>query len=184
MSKKVLVILANGFEEVEFSAIVDILRRGGVEVVIAGTSQGVIKSTRGIGVIADTAIDDIITDSFDMLVLPGGEPGVTNLRHDSRVQNLVKRMYGEDRYVAAICAAPAVLADAGLLADKKVTSYPGMKIVEEKAAAYSEEKVVVDGRIITSRGPATAIEFGITLLRILAGDAKAKDIAQAVLLEI
>ena len=121
----------------------------------------------------DTALDAVLSQDFDMIVLPGGLPGANYLRDDARVQSILKRHAAAGRYTAAICAAPIALAQAGLLVGKKATSYPGF--VEKLTIAdfrHSTEAVVVDGKVITSRGPGTAMDFALTLIELLCGRAQ------------
>lgn len=177
---KVVVPLADGFEEIEAMSIIDILRRAGIEVTIAGLHDGYITSARGVKVIPDTTIDKIKADEFDMIVLPGGQPGSDNLNADSRVRELIVDFYKKGKFTGAICAAPYVLANAGVLQGKKATSYPSYK---EKiiGATYTEEDVVEDGNIITSRGPATAACFAFKIVEKLKGKDTAENIMKAML---
>lgn len=177
----VAVLLADGFEEVEAMAIVDVLRRADIKVVLAGLHEGHIESARKVRVIPDTTIDAITESDFDMIVLPGGQPGSDNLNADDRVRDLVRAFNEKGKLTGAICAAPYVLANAGILEGKKVTSYPSYS---EKlcGAIYNESVVVEDGNILTSRGPGTALCFGLAIVRKLLGDEKARVIKEAMLL--
>ena len=172
MTKAVL-FLATGFEDVEVAGIIDTLSRGGVEVVIAGLQAGAIEGKYRINVVPDIAIDDIELEKYDAVILPGGYPGYANLGADSRVLDSVKKAFEIGVFVAAICGAPSVLAKAGILKGKKATIYPGME-AELIGAKPSNERVVVDGTVVTSQGPGTALEFGVKLVEILAGDKKAR----------
>ena len=165
---RVLVPLAAGCEEIEAVTLVDILRRGGVEVVAASLAGRLVHGNHGIGLEADMSLDEAASQSFDMIVLPGGQPGATHLGTDARVQRLLREYATSGRYVAAICAAPNVLAQAGLLQGKKVTSFPGA-IPDTKGMSYMESAVVRDGKIVTSRGPGTAMDFALELLELLQG---------------
>ena len=180
---KVAVILADGFEEVEAMAIIDILRRAEITVVIAGLHAGHIESARHVKVIPDTGIDAIDVDGFDMIVLPGGQPGSDNLNADKRVKKLVREFHDKGKLTGAICAAPYVLANAGVLDGKKATVYPGY---EKRLgnAEYLDEKVVADGRVLTSKGPGTALHFGISIVERLAGRDRAEAIKKAMLLQL
>ncbi|MBI5135871.1 MAG: DJ-1/PfpI family protein [Nitrospirae bacterium] len=167
---RVLVPLAEGFEEIEAVTVVDILRRAGVEVTTAGLTEGPIKGSRGVIITPDTALHRIMEDEFDMVVLPGGLPGTTNLRLDKRIHDIVRRIHARKGYVTAICAAPSIYAELGFLEGRKATSHPS--VAEEphfKGVDYSDERVVVDGHFITSRAPGTAMEFAMTLVEALAG---------------
>ncbi len=169
--KTALVLFAEGSEELEAVTIVNILRRGGVSVSLAGLTSGALRGSRGITLQPDTTLDAALNQEFDMIVLPGGQPGTNNLKADARVLQLVKKMHAQEKYVTAICAAPSVLATAGLLDGKRATSFPtalnNFPNVNLQAAAVAE-----DGKLITSRGPGTAMDFALTLLERLAGAAK------------
>lgn len=166
--KNVLVLFAEGSEELEAVTIVNILRRAGISVTLAGLGAGPLRGSRGVTLMPERTLDEVLHDDFDMLVLPGGQPGTNNLKADQRVLKLVQRMAQQDKYVSAICAAPAVLANAGLLDGKKATSFPGaldaFPKVQQQAGA-----IIEDGRVITSRGPGTAMDFALILAERLAG---------------
>lgn len=178
-TKKVIMPLAPGFEEIEALAVVDILRRAGAEVVVAGTVEGPVEGRNRIRVIPDTTLDKAGLE-FDMVVLPGGAAGTENLKRDSRVKRLVEELYAKGRLVTAICAAPTVLSAAGVTKDRRVTSHPGVR-AEIIAAVVSDERVVVDGNVITSQGPGTAIEFAFRLVEELFGPGKAQEVNAKVL---
>jgi 4-methyl-5(b-hydroxyethyl)-thiazole monophosphate biosynthesis len=177
---KIIVPLAEGFEEIEFSTIVDILRRAGADVITAGLKEGAIEGRSGIKMIPDFSIDKINPDEFDVVVLPGGSPGFINLGNDERVINLVRELYRKDKYVTAICGAPSVLSKAGILKDKKATIHPGCKEMLGDAK-YLDERVVIDGKIITSQGPGTAMEFSMKLVEVLFGREKMEEVNGEVL---
>ncbi|MBN1763085.1 MAG: DJ-1/PfpI family protein [Methanomicrobia archaeon] len=172
---KVILLLAPGFEEIEAMSIVDTLRRAGVEVVIAGLQEGSIEGSRGVNVIPDRSIDEIALEEYDAVVLPGGSPGYINLGRDRRVRELVTRAFEEGRIVAAICGAPTVLADFGILKGKKATVFPG-KERELTGAEFVNERVVVDGTVVTSKGPGTALEFSVKLVELLVGKQRAQEV--------
>lgn len=178
--KRVLVPLAPGFEEIEAVTIIDILRRGEVHVTVAGTSLGPITGSRGVVITPDTTLDTVVDATFDMVVLPGGGPGTEALRRDARVASIVKRQADRGDWIAAICAAPTVLADAGLLAGRRATSYPAYRS-QLPGADYQTDRVVVDGKLITSRSPGTALEFALTLVEHLEGPEASHRIAADVL---
>lgn len=169
----VLIPLAQGCEELEAVTIIDLLRRAGIKVISAGLDDQPVTCSRGTRLIADTNLDAILQQDFDMLVLPGGLPGADHLNADPRIQKLVRQMAGQGKYITAICAAPKVLATAGLLANKKVTAYPAvlenMNLPDTVLTGAAVEK---DGKIITSRGPGTAMDFALTLIEELAGTEK------------
>jgi len=177
---KVVVPLAEGFEEIEFSTIVDILRRAGIDVAVTGLKEGIIDGAHGIGLAPDTLIDKVSADNFDVIVLVGGNPGFVNLGKREKVLKLVKEMFDRDKYVTAICGAPSVLAKAGVIQGKKATVFPGMEGTLT-GAQYRDERVVVDGKVITSQGPGTAMEFAIKLVEVLAGKGKAGEVTKQVL---
>jgi 4-methyl-5(b-hydroxyethyl)-thiazole monophosphate biosynthesis len=174
---RVLVPLAEGFEEIEAVTVVDLLRRAGIEVSTASLAGVRVTGSHGITIEADMAIDDALAADFDMIVLPGGMPGAEHLKRDARVIALLRRFASDGRYTAAICAAPGVLAHAGLLDGRRATSFPGfLRADSAPGIALSEAPVVVDGRLVTSRGPGTAIEFSLALVELLCG----RDAADAV----
>jgi len=166
--KTILVPLANGCEEIEAVTVIDILRRAGLEVTSAGLDTEPVHASRGTILIPDTILDVALQRNFDMLVLPGGQPGTNNLKADPRILSLVKSMLQHDRYVAAICAAPSVLAAAGVLDGRRATSFPGALDAFPRVQ-QQPEAVVEDVKIITSRGPGTAMDFALTLVERLAG---------------
>lgn len=170
--KRAAVLLAEGYEEGESLFLIDILRRADIEcrsVSVDGTET--VTGGHGITVIADRKLDDSIRD-YDMLVLPGGMPGAENLRKNPKVIEAVRAFANApDKYLAAICAAPMVLKEAGVTKGRKLTSYPADKYrAMFEDARYSEEIVVVDDRLITSRGPATTLPFAFALVDALGGD--------------
>lgn len=181
--KKVLIPLAPGFEEIEALAVVDILRRGGVEVIMAGTVENPIEGRNRIKVLADVSLDSVKNQDFDMIVLPGGAVGTENLKKDVRIKELVEGLYKKGRLVAAICAAPTVLSAIGVTAGKTVTSHPTVRAKLDKEK-ISDERIVVDGNIITSQGPGTAIEFAFKLVEVLLGKEKVAEVNKGVLARI
>ncbi len=173
---KVLVPLADGCEELEAVTIIDLLRRAGIEVTVAGLNPGVVKASRGVQLMPDTTLDLALADSYDMIVLPGGMPGAQHLKVDPRILDAVRRMAAAGKITAAICAAPTVLLAAGVLEGRQATSYPGfLDALKPPGVRLSTAPVVVDGTVITSRGPGTAMDFALTLIETLAGaDVRAK----------
>jgi 4-methyl-5(b-hydroxyethyl)-thiazole monophosphate biosynthesis len=169
----VLVPLATGFEDVEAITVIDLLRRAQIEVVTAGLADGPVRGSRGTVVVPDTTLDQALQRNFDMVVLPGGQPGATNLEQDSRLRVLLQKMARQGHYTAAICAAPKVLAAAGLLDGKHATSFPGSLDARQfPKVRIGNQDVVTDGKVITSRGPGTAMDFALTLIEHLAGREK------------
>ena len=181
--KRILIPLAPGFEEIEALAVVDILRRAGVEVLLAGTVDGPIEGRNRIKVLADTPLDSVKEQDFDMIVLPGGAVGTENLKKDPRIKDIVERLYKKGKFITAICAAPTVLSAIGITAGRTVTSHPTVRTKLDKEK-ISEERVVVDGNIITSQGPGTAIEFAFKLVEILLSKEKAREVNKGVLAKI
>ena len=165
----VLVPLAEGCEELEAVTVIDLLRRAGIEVVTAGLADGPVTASRGVVLIPDTTLDEALARDWDMVVLPGGLPGANHLQEDARVTALLRRMADSGRFTAAICAAPKVLGSAGLLDGRRATSFPGaLDALGLADTDYREEPVVEDGKVITSRGPGTAMDFALTLIERLA----------------
>lgn len=168
----VLVPLAQGCEELEAITVIDLLRRAGVTVISAGLDANPVKASRGTVLVPDATLDEILAQDFDMIVLPGGQPGSDHLRDDPRIQQKLKQQAGADKYVAAICAAPRALAQAGLLDGRRVTSFPGsLEGSPAEDVEYVTDPVVIDGKVITSRGPGTAMDFALTLIELLLGKA-------------
>lgn len=180
MKKRVLCLLAPGFEEIETIAPIDLLRRADAEVVVASVNgEKLVAGRCGVTIQADAKLADVANESFDLLFIPGG-PGVKTLREDGRAAQLAKIFAQQGKPVTAICAAPTVLADAGLLAGKRFTAH--FSVHSQLPGVLANERVVKDGNIVTSRGAGTAVEFGLALVRELFGEAKAQEIAQAIML--
>lgn len=174
----VLVPLAEGFEEIEAFAPIDLLRRTGVEVTTAALAEGIhVTGRSGITAHADTTLAAVLDHDFDLLFLPGGA-GVKHLRADSRVRDLVLKQHAAGRWLAAICAAPTVLHDCDLLAGRRYTAH--FSVANELPAILAHEKVVTDGKITTSRGAGTAVDFGLHLVALLTGPDKAADVSKAI----
>ncbi len=176
---RVLIPLANGCEELEAVTIIDLLRRADIEVVVAGLRDGPVTASRGVVLVPDCNLDQVLGETFDMLVLPGGLPGADHLDADPRIHSLLQRMAEEGRYTAAICAAPKVLLNAGILDGHKATAYPG--VIDGRLEAGSrllDQPVVSDGKVVTSRGPGTAMDFALTLIEHLLGADKREQVEQ------
>ena len=180
--KKVYILLADGFEEMEALVPCDILRRGEVEVSLVGTQgRRNVKGAHNIIVQTDLLLEEISEDG-DMILLPGGLPGAEHLKNNNEVLRFLKDHDEKEKYLAAICAAPIALQEAGLLENKNYTAYPGIeKNISD--GHYKKEGVVIDGRIITSQGPFYAMEFALTLLEVLMGEKKVNGIKEEILLE-
>ncbi len=169
----VLLPLADGFEEIEAVSLIDIMRRGGIEVRTAYLDgefeTDLVTGANGITVQADTSIKNVISDDFDMIVRPGGWDGTNHLAENARVQSLLKEFKAEGKYVGAMCAAPYALHVAGVL-NHNYTCYPSAEEKIRKEGYTDQEKVVIDGKVMTSRGPGTAICFGLEIVRQLVGE--------------
>ncbi|CAK0769867.1 protein deglycase [Gammaproteobacteria bacterium] len=173
----VLIPLAPGFEELEAITIIDLLRRAGVEVVSAGLNPGPIHASRATVHLPDADLDTALSREYDMVVLPGGVPGADHLMRDARVIDLLRRMANSGRFTAAICAAPKVLAEAGLLAGKRATAYPStLESLRLATTTLINAPVVIDGKVITSRGPGTAMDFALTLVELLTDNVTRKQV--------
>lgn len=171
--KKVAVLFANGFEEGEALFVVDILRRGDIICDTVSIDEKTVTGSHNITVLTDKLLQDININDYDMVILPGGQPGADNLRDCEEVIEWIKEFDKQDKYIAAICAAPQVLAKAGVIKGRKVTSYPAEKYKEIlKETDYQENLVVVDNNVITSRGPATTFPFAYKLIEILGGNSE------------
>ncbi len=180
---KVLVPIAEGFEEMEAVIVVDVLRRADIAVVTAAlTSCLTVAGSHGIPMVADTTLDAVLEDSFDAVALPGGLPGAIHLRDDARVAKLTRGVVERGGWAAAICAAPMALAAFGLLQGKAFTSHPSVRDrLAEAGGTYVEQRVAADGRIVTSRSPGTALEFALALVARLADEATARRLSEAML---
>ncbi len=173
----VLVPLAQGCEELEAVTITDLLTRAGFNVITAGLDDQPVTASRGMVLVPKMNLDDALQQEFDLVVLPGGLPGADHLNNDPRIHSLLKSMHSAGKYIAAICAAPKVLASAGLLKGRQATSFPG-SIPEQDMTGidYREQTVVIDDHIITSRGPGTAMDFALALIELLAGKQKRDEV--------
>ena len=167
---KVLVPLADGFEDIEAVTIIDVLRRAGIEVETAGLTGSMVTSKMGIRMHTENRIIDMDTLKHDGIVIPGGIDGVERLMKSEKLKTIVRILSDNGKMIGAICAGPLLLAKLGILDDKKATIYPGF---EKKLDRPRDDKVVVDGNIITSQGPGTAIEFSLTIVQYLMGKAAA-----------
>jgi len=176
----IYVMLADGFEEIEALAFVDILRRASIDVeTVSVSNEEFVCGAHGIKVVADKLINQIKTVG-DGIVLPGGLPGTYNLRDNDKVIDLIKENYKKGKYVAAICAAPSVLGINGILNSKKATCYPSFEKFLE-GAQVCEEKVVVDGNVITSRGAGTAHDFALKFVELIKGQDLSEDLRSSML---
>lgn len=171
--KRVLVPLAQGCEELEAVTVIDLLRRAGIEVITAGLDDEPVTASRGVRLIPDASLDQVMDQTFDMIVLPGGLPGADHLDRDPRIRALLQKQAARGAYTAAICAAPKVLASAGMLEGRRATGYPGViDAMDLPHTELLEDAVVKDGLLITSRGPGTAMDFALALIETLLGKAQ------------
>lgn len=181
--KKVIVFLADGFEEVEALTQVDLLRRAGAEVLMVSINENlIVKGARNIEVKADCLISDLQEELADLYILPGGMPGTTNLDNCELVKNIIKRAYNSEKSVAAICAAPSVFGHIGILENRLACCYPGFED-ELIGAKVVYEEVAVDENVITSRGVGTAIDLALKLVEILYGSDKSNELGKSIVYE-
>jgi protein deglycase len=168
---RVLIPLAEGCEELEAVTLIDILRRAEIEVVTAGLADGPVKASRGVTLVPDTTLEAALaSDDYDMVVLPGGMPGALHLAEDARLLELLRKMAASGKTAGAICAAPRVLAMAGLLRGRRATAYPGfIDTGDFEDITYTGVPVEIDGNIMTSRGPGTAMDFALAIVERLSG---------------
>lgn len=184
MSKKVLVPIADGTEEIEAACIIDTLRRAGVDVTVASVGERQVTASRGMRLVADARISNCMSQTYDCIALPGGMPGAEHLRDCTHLIEKLKQQKQSGRLYAAICASPVVaLRPHGLLRNVRATCYPSMRDKLDPAYA-SDEPVVVDGNCVTSQGPGTAIAFALKLVELLFGLPKAREVADGMLAEL
>jgi 4-methyl-5(b-hydroxyethyl)-thiazole monophosphate biosynthesis len=178
----VVVPLADGFEEVEAVAIVDVLRRAGEATAFASLGRGAVRGAHGIDVVPDCALDDLGPGPYRAVILPGGMPGSERLRDDARVLRLVTATYDAGGVVAAVCAAPIALAAAGVLRGRRAVCYPGFEDALTAAGTIVHtDRVWCDGRIVTARGAGTALEFALAVVAELRGADAARTLAEKML---
>ncbi|WPL19636.1 Chaperone protein YajL [Thiorhodovibrio winogradskyi] len=176
----VLVPLAQGCEELEAVTIIDLLRRAEIQVITVGLDDGPVRASRGVVLLPDQSLDAVLSQEFDLIVLPGGLPGADHLERDQRIRDLLRRQAEAGRRVAAICAAPKVLASAGLLDGHQATCYPGaINPADYPRVRFTDAPVVVDAQVVTSRGPGTAMDFALELIAQLMGEARRDEVAAA-----
>lgn len=179
---RALVFLSTGFEEIEATTIIDVLRRCSVDVTVAGLTNHLVEGAHGIRIAADKLLAEVDTADFDAVICPGGGIGTEKLRKNQKVLEIIRRAFESGKLVAAMCAAPAVLSDAGVLKNRRCTIYPGMENELEKGGGkLSEDIVVVDDNVITSRGPATALPFALRIAERLVGKQVAEDVGRRML---
>lgn len=177
---KIVVAIANGFEEIEAVSVIDICRRANIDVTIASIEDIELTGANGIKIQADCLIEAIDYKEFDMVVLPGGLPNAFTLANDQRVIKLLKNMKDTNKYVSAICAAPYALHKADVL-NENFTCYPSFEKKIRDEGYHSDKNVVIDGKVITSRGPATAKDFALELVKTLEGEEVYKEVKSGIL---
>lgn len=176
----VYILLAEGFEESEAMVPADLLRRAGIETALVGLEPGLVKGSHGIAVQADMTLGQMDLSRAEMIVLPGGLAGVRNLEKQSGLGHMIQLALEQEIWVAAICAAPTLLAKRGFLEGKTAVCYPGMEDKMAGARPQMDQKVVVDGKIITGRAAGSAFDFGLELVKALAGTEKAEEVRHAI----
>ncbi len=180
-AETILVPLATGFEEIEAVTIIDVLRRADLSVTVASLAPGPVRGAHGITIEADTTLDEVDPEAVGMVVLPGGMPGTTNLRDDPRVIELLRSSSRAGKPTAAICAAPIVLARAGVLDGREATCYPTFADQLGRASYLATERVVCSDLVLTSQGVGTALEFALAIVAQLRGPGRAQELAQAMI---
>ncbi len=179
---KTAILFADGFEEVEAIAVVDVLRRAAIEcTMVSITGNEVVSSSRNVKVVTDKLMEEVNFDEYGMLILPGGMPGTKDLAESEEVEKIILKFYSNKKILAAICAAPSIFGQLGLLQGEKAVCYPGYED-KLKGAEISEEKVVISNQFITSRGAGTALEFGLKIVEYIKGKEKADSISKAIIL--
>lgn len=179
MSRKVLVAIADGIEELEAVTVIDVLRRAEADVTVASVDAKQVTAGRAVRLVADMVVSDCVGQSYDLVVLPGGMPGAEHLRDSQDLTKILKEQASSGRLYAAICASPAVVLKAhGLLDNKKATCYPSLASDLDNC---EDSEVVVDGNCITSQGPGTALQFSLKLVELLFGKEKKQEVAKAML---
>ena len=181
--KEVFVFLAEGFEEIEAVATIDVIRRAEINVTTVSISNDyLVKGAHAISVMADKLFTEADFSNGDMLILPGGMPGASNLNNHAGLKNLLNSYVTHEKKIAAICAAPLVLGGLGILQGKNATAYPGFETTLT-GAEYVKTGVVIDGNIITGRGPGFAVDFGLAIVSQLMGQEKADEVGAGMLLQ-
>jgi 4-methyl-5(b-hydroxyethyl)-thiazole monophosphate biosynthesis len=173
---KLFVPFAEGFEEIEALTVVDVLRRAGIKVDMVGVPSSMVTGAHGVKITMDKKLPEVNVDDYDGIILPGGNPGYVNLGRSASLIEMIKKLNMKGKLIGAICAAPSVLAKAGVLENRKATIYPGM----EREIPYPRgDRLVVDNNIITSQGPGTAMEFALKIVETLAGSSKALELKKS-----
>lgn len=177
MNQQALLLIAEGSEELEAVTTIDLLRRAGIHTTVAGLVNGPVTASRGVVLQPDTGLADIMDNIFDIIILPGGVGGAERLETDKRVISLLQQQNAANRWIAAICAAPRILVEADVLSNRRATAFPSQ--LEAKGVEPVNEPVMVDGNLITSRGPGTAIDFALQIIASITGEAKAAEVEES-----
>ena len=177
---KMLVPLAEGFEEIEAITIIDVCRRGGIDVTVAGVTEMNIKGGQGIEVAANCLLDSLDIDNFDMITLPGGLAGTLVLSESENVQSILKQMKEQGKYIGAICAAPLALHTADVL-NEEFTCYPSIENQIRIDGYHHDQSTIIDGKVMTSQGVGTAIDFALKIVRELQGESSFKELKESIL---
>lgn len=175
----VYLFLANGFEIIEALAPVDMIRRAGIEIKTVGVTGDTVVSSCGVEIKSDISVDDVDMSCAECIILPGGGDGVINLEKDYRIQSIIDKAIDNDIYVCAICAAPSILGNKGLLKNVESTAFPSF-IKYLDGAVLSDKFVVTDGKFITARGAGVSVEFGLEIVKALAGEETADSIKDTI----
>ena len=180
--KRIAILIAEGFEEIEAVTPIDILRRGGIEVIITGVGDNNVTGSHGIKIECDTTIGQINSDDIDGVVIPGGMPGATNISESVEAGRFIESIYQDKKLIAAICASPSiVLSPLKILDGRKSTGHPGSVNGFSELVEIKTDKVVVDVNVITSRGPGTAADFSFAILEYLVGSEQAESLSSRML---
>ncbi len=181
--KKAVVFLADGFEEIEALGTVDILRRGGIDVTVAGVTGEIVTGSHNIKVITDMKVENVKPADYDAFICPGGMPGAVNLKDNDKVLNLIQEGYKNNKLVSAICAAPMVLEKAGVLNNKNFTMYPGMQDNAPSGKYKDNTYVCTDNNVVTGAGPAATFMYALEILSQLQGSQKAEEVKKGMLIK-
>jgi len=178
-----MLVLADGFEEMEAISIIDILRRARFKVFVTGLDSVEVTSCRGVNIVADSVLSDELDHEFDIIILPGGEPGSTHLQNSELLGQVLRKQHEQKKWIGAICSAPRILASLGLLDGVKATSFPLARPMMT-GCIYDDKPVVIDQHFITGAGPGPAMKFALAIVEKLVGREAASDIKKAMLYDL